>query len=200
MYFLADEERRFVHGRLAPDARRQGVADDLRGWNWVRPPLSPIFDTRLAVYEIASQYCASGRDLYLRRVQGERPRPSAPMVEGGYLQGIVSRDGADCLEALEAELSAPQLGEAELSALTQEEREDLVWKAEALWQFEHRRILHRVQEAINRHPHIGPDAIVALALPVVVDHRLDGAFLGLSSHLATDAFATLDGIVMDVKF
>lgn len=211
MFFLSDEERRFVHRRLAPDARRQGVAEELRGWNWYHPPLSPIFDTKLAVYEIASQYCASGRDLYLRRVEGRRVRPTAAMAEGGYLHGIVARimlaakrivyrDGADCIEALEAELAAPELGEAELSALTQEEREDLVRKAEQLWRYEHRRILHRVQEAVNRHPHIGSDAIAALALPIILDQRLDGSFLGLSAHLVSDAFATLDGIVMDVKF
>jgi len=211
MFFLSDEERRFVHRRLAPEARRQGVSEDLRGWNWDRPPLSPIFDTKLAAYEVASQYCGTGRDLYLRRVEGRRPGPSAAMVEGGYLHGLVSRiflaakrivyrDGADCLEALEADLASPQLGEAALSPLTQEEREDLLWKAEALWQFEHRRILHKVQEAVNKHAHIGPDAIAALAMPVIVDQRLDGTFLGLSAHLAADAFATLDGIVMDVKF
>ncbi len=59
MYFLSDEEKRLLLRRLAPQARERGVAEELRGWNWDKPPLSPIFETRLGVYEVAGHYCST---------------------------------------------------------------------------------------------------------------------------------------------
>jgi len=76
MYFLSEEEKRLVLRRLAPQARQRGVAGELRGWNWHEPPLSPVFDTRLGVFEVAGQYCPTGRNLYLRWVLQVRAAPS----------------------------------------------------------------------------------------------------------------------------
>lgn len=87
MYFLSEEENRLVLRRLAPQARERGVAEELRGWNWDKPPLSPIFDTRLGVYEVAGHYCPTGRDIYLRRVMKVRVPPSPAMAQGGYDSG-----------------------------------------------------------------------------------------------------------------
>jgi len=212
MYFLSDEEKRLVLRRLAPQARERGVAEDLRGWNWHRPPLSPIFDkTRLGVYEVAGQYCPTGRDLYLRRVMKVRVPPNSAMVEGGYLHGVVAgiilaaktiiyRYGADCLEPLAVELERPRYPEELSGELDHQQVAELRKKAEGIWRYEYRRIVHRVQEAINTHPYIGPDAITTLALPVMVEQRLDGTFLGLSKHLSADAFVTSEAMIIDIKF
>lgn len=206
MYFLSAEEKRLMLRRLSPEARRRGVAEELRGWNWHQPPLSPVFDTRLGVYEVAGQYCPTGRDLYMRRVLGVKAPPSSAMAEGGYLHGLLCRIilaakralyacGANPLDALEA-LREPDLpsGDAPLDVSAVQE------KASLLWTHEHRQIMARAQDVLARQPHIGVDSLVALALPVVVEQKLDGTFLGLSSHLSVDAFVWSEPMVLDIKF
>lgn len=211
MYFLTEQEKRLVLRRLAPQARERGVAEELRGWHWDQPPLSPVYEVPLGVYEVAGQYCPTGRDVYLRRVMNVRVRPNVAMMEGRYLHGIVARIilaakaiiyrySASCLEALAADLEPPQYAEEELRGLDPQQVAELRTKAELLWRYEYWRIIHRVQEALNQHPYIGADAIVALALPVTVEQRLDGSFMGLSRHLSADAFVTSEAMVMDIKF
>ena len=66
--------------------------------------------------------------------------------------------------------------------------------------FEARRIAERVASVLARQPHAGPDAIAALALPVSVELKLDGTFLGLSPHLSADAVLFAGSAVADLKF
>ncbi|MBI2941439.1 MAG: type I-A CRISPR-associated protein Cas4/Csa1 [Chloroflexi bacterium] len=90
MYFLSDEERSFLTGRLLPEARQHGVHPELRGWSWQQPPLSPVYDIRLTVGEVANQYCGTGRDVYLRRVLGAQAKPNAAMREGATLHRVLA--------------------------------------------------------------------------------------------------------------
>ncbi|MEW6233451.1 MAG: type I-A CRISPR-associated protein Cas4/Csa1 [Chloroflexota bacterium] len=210
MYFLSEEEKRLVLRRLLPQARETNVAPELRGWNWHQPPLSPVYETKLGIFEIAGKYCPSARDVYLRRVQGLKARPNRLMVEGGLLHRVVADmviavkraiylEGVDCLGTLEG-LGPPDVDESELGGLSGEQTADLMAKVKIIWQFERHRIIARVQEALARQPAIGPDALVALALPVTVEQKLDGSFLGLSSHLSADAFAFAEPMIVDIKF
>lgn len=209
MYFLSNEEKRLVLRRLAPQARDRGVAEELRGWNWDKPPLSPIFSAsggRLGVYEVAGHYCPTGRDLYLRRVMNVRVPPSPAMAEGGYLHALLCRiilaakralyaaesNPLDALEILQQPALAPIDGGPDADGLRQ--------KAELLWTYEYRQIVARVQDVLARQPHIGTDSLVNLALPVIVEQKLDGTFLGLSPHLSVDAFVWSEPMVLDVKF
>jgi CRISPR-associated protein Csa1 len=210
MYFLSEEEKRLLLRRLLPQAREKGVAADLRGWNWDKPPLSPIYGIKLGIFEIAGKYCPTGRDLYLRRVLGVKAPPSPRMAEGSLLhkvlcdmiveaKRIIYNHGPGCLEDLK---NLPRPNPSELSAekLADESEPDLNQKVDKLWEFEHRRILVRVQEILTRQPHIGVDSLAALALPMTVEQRLDGSFLGLSSHLSADAFVFSEPMMVDIKF
>lgn len=206
MYFLSDEERRYVLRRLVPQARANPVHPELRGWSWDEPPLAPIYDVQLGVYEIAAQYCESGRDVYWRRVGGIQAPPNALMIEGQVLHAAVATllleakraiyvHGTGCMEALLA------LEEADLDALVPPEGgAEVQEKVALLWSFEHRRVVARVQDVLARQPHIGPDGLAALALPVTVEQKLDGRFLGLSSHLSADAFVFSEPMMVDIKF
>jgi len=210
MYFLSDEEKRLVLRRLAPQARDRGVAEELRGWNWDKPPLSPIFSAsggRLGVYEVAGHYCPTGRDLYLRRVMNVRVPPSPAMAEGGYLHALLCRiilaakralyaAEGNPLDALEV-LRRPDLPPVENGA---PDADGLREKATLLWNHEYRQIAARVQDVLARQPRIGVDSLVNLALPVIVEQKLDGTFLGLSPHLSVDAFVWSEPMVLDVKF
>ena len=210
MYFLSEEERRYLLRKLLPEARENEVHPELRGWNWHNPPLAPVYDVRLGVYEVANKYCPTGRDVYLRRVLGVKAPPNLLMVEGQLFheamaeiilqaKRVIYAQGVDCLDGLQALEKPP----AELLAkyqIPEDEKPEAQRKLELLWAFEHRRILTRVQDILARQPYIGPDSLVSLALPVVVEQKLDGRFLGLSPYLSADAFLFAEPMVLDIKF
>lgn len=122
MYFLNDDERKLLLRKLLPEARALGVVDELRGWNWHSAPLTPVYDGELGVWEMASTLCASGRDLYLRRVLGLKAllgsasdRESAGVglrvvARGAITEAkrLVYEHGADCLPFLADLIKAPQ--------------------------------------------------------------------------------------------
>lgn len=70
MYFPSEDEKKRLLRGLLPKARKLDIPDELRRWNWHRAPLEPIYDVKIALYEVAGKYCSSGRDVYLRRVLG----------------------------------------------------------------------------------------------------------------------------------
>ncbi len=210
MYFMSDEERRYVQRRLLPEARQQPVAEELRGWTWARPPLQPIYAVPLGVYEVAGKYCPTGRDVYLRRVERVVARPNRGMIEGRVLHQLVAEllveakrqvyvHGVGCLEALDALRERP-VPSVEHLPLAPGEWEELRAKLEAVRAYEGRRIVERVQAALAAQPQVGPDGLVALALPVSLELRLNGMYLGLSPHLAADGVLFMEGVVADVKF
>ena len=57
-----------------------------------------------------------------------------------------------------------------------------------------------MEEVLAKQPYIGPDALVAAALPVTVEQKLDGSLLGLSSHLSADAFVFNEPMLVDLEF
>ncbi len=181
------------------------MAEELRGWNWHQAPLSPAYRAKLGVFEVAGQYCGNGRDVYVRHVLKKRGVATAAMVEGRVLhdvvariileaKGLMYREGHGCVGLLD-KLSFPCEAWTELGALP-----ELKEKAESLWHFERRRIVTRAEEVLARQPHIGVDALVTLTLPVVVEQKLNGTFLGLSSHLAADALGWAEPLMVDLKF
>ena len=92
MYFLSVDERKLLLRKLLPEARSSGVVEELRGWNWDKPPLSPIYEGKLSVMEVAFQLCTSGHDLYQWRVLGLKGQRSSR--SGGYASSlhVVARD------------------------------------------------------------------------------------------------------------
>ncbi len=210
MYFLSEDEKRFVLRKLMPEARRNDVAAELRGWNWHQPPLSPIYDAKLGIYEVAGAYCRTGRDVYLRHVMGVRPAPNQLMVEGIILHAALvhlilcakrmlygpSDEGPRAFERL----AQPDYSFVSQLKLPSAAIEAAKKKVAILWDFEYHRIVSRVQDILAKQPYIGPDALVALALPMTVEQKLDGSFLGLSSHLSADAFVFSEPMLVDLKF
>lgn len=211
MYFASAEEQRWVQRGLLPETRRQPVADELRGWSWDRPPLKPIYDRPLGIYEIAGKYCPTGRDVYLRRVERIQAAPNAGMLEGRRLHQVVAEvlTAAKRLIYLHGQGSVPFL-ERLADAERTDDRVDgpdapidldsLSARARAVRAFEVRRIVERVESVLAHQPYVQADALAMLALPVNVEVKLDGRFLGLSEHLAADAISCPDVAVLDLKF
>jgi len=214
MYFLNEEEKRLLLRRILPMARQKDIAPELRGWNWDKPPLSPIYDSvKLGVADIANNYCPTNRDLYLRRVMGTKTPANRPMLEGGLLHDMLCRMiiaikkviylyGVSCLKHLDT-LDRNEFFEIINRAngvLSSEDIAAIKAKMEIIWEYELHSIYNRMQNVLASQPYIGPDALVALALPVTVEQKLNGSFLGLSPHLSADAFVFSEPMVVDIKF
>jgi CRISPR-associated protein Csa1 len=210
MYLLSSDERRYLQRGVFPDARRQTVADELRGWNWPQPPLKAIYDHPLGVSEVAAGYCPTGRDVYLRRVTGARTLPGRLFNDGQALHRAVAdaftdakrliyRYGVDCLPYLEQLSSRSSAEVAEVESPNGSAADTLGSPIQLVRAFEMRRIIERVEAVLAKHRSIGADALAALALPVHVELRVDGRYLGLSQHLAVDAVTFPEGIVMELK-
>lgn len=278
MYFLSDEERKHLAKRLLPKARETDVAEDLRGWNWHQPPLEPMYEVKLALFEIANQYCSSGRDLFLRRVMKVQAKPNKAMLFGSVFHEIVARllvqvkkliyqhgvanykdiisklETMTFMDVIEKEPATTGGGRTDLAEggtvknraertsnhvsdrlsnrtsdresnrtssgvsdrtsdrvsdrvsfgrfdeFDETEREGLFHKCQLLMDFECARIIGRMHDVLARQPYIGEDALAATVVPVVVEQKLDGSFLGLSSNLSADAFTFSEPMISDLKF
>lgn len=213
MYFLTEEERKLFLRKLLPKSREMAVAEELRGWNWHQPPLEPIYDVKLALYEIAGKYCLTGRDIYLKRVQGVQVKPNKAMLMGSILHETLLRiltttkrliylKGVEGYQEVIENLK--QGGEITLERyknnFNEEEFLEIQRKIAIINEFESSRIAARIQEALSKHPYIGEDALVSLVIPVVAEQKLDGSFLGLSHHLSADAFVFSEPMIIDLKF
>jgi len=215
VYFLTSDEKRYLSKSLFPRAREMVIAEELRGWSWNEAPLAPVFDVRLGVYEVAGRYCPTARDVYLRRVLGVRVPPSPAMLEGRILHQTLSEiflkakrriyadgldDPAGLIDRLKQDLVLgpyPWGDDAPGDPLI---RERIERRRAALAAFEAPRILARIYEVLALQPYVGPDGLVAAALPIVVEQKFDGSALGLSAHLSCDGLSHAEPIVLDVKF
>lgn len=213
MYFPTEEERKDLVGALLPKAREMRVAGELRGWSWNAPPLEPVYDIKLALYEVAGYYCPTARDLYLKQVQGVEIKPSTAMLFGKVLHESLAKliietkraiyaEGVDNAPGALDKLREPDYAAADKVSkrLTSDEFEELKDRVAVIWRHQLNAIINQVDIALAKQPRIGVDSLVSLSIPVTVEHNLDGSFLGLSSHLSTDAYRFYETMILDIKF
>lgn len=213
MYFFTEDERKIFLRKMLPKARKMEVDDELRGWSWHMPPLEPVYEEFLAVYEVSNAYCPTGRDLYIRRVLKQYPKPNYFMITGKALHEIILNvivnakkniytHGTYNTEELLASLRSPlEINwPKDMAFFDAARQKELIAKGTMLRDYEQGRIVARVGEILTQQPYIGADSLVHLALPVVGEHKLDGRFLGLSQHLSTDALILSEPMIVDLKF
>ncbi|MCL5290444.1 MAG: type I-A CRISPR-associated protein Cas4/Csa1 [Bacillota bacterium] len=212
MYFLNDEEKKQLLKGYLPRSRQADIAEELRGWNWHQPPLIPPYELKLGAYEIASSYCPTQRDLYLRRVQRVKSQPSVAMLRGSFLHDIlvkeiirtkklIYKNGVENYKEIFKGLEQSQHYKVpDHIQLDGKGKLCLEKEAEIIVKFERQRLSSRIHEVLVKQPYIGEDSLANLAIPVVVEQKLDGSFLGMSSHLSVDAYTFSEPMIMDLKF
>jgi CRISPR-associated protein Csa1 len=198
MYFLSDVEQKYLLYQLLPTARERGVSRELRGWSWHQPPLRPYYeDLRLPMYAVASKYCPTDRDVYLRFVEGENPVPNVKMALGKVLHGVVS----DSLQAfiLRRRMSFEDwwrgIRWGEIPARPEEVR----MPAQRVWDFIVKMCEARLADVSSRQPYASEWDRVASAIPFLIEHKISGELLGLSGILSLDCYDYLRSIMFDLK-
>lgn len=212
MYFLSSEERQYLLKGLLPRTREMNVVEELRGWTWNRPPLSPVYETKLALYEIAGKYCPSGRDIYMRRVMNEKGSLNFLMIQGIVLHDVMVEIITKAKKLIytlgvkdyktvfkELESISYKMPDKYINML-HGDKDLLEKRISILWEFEARNITARIQEVLARQPYIQEDSLVYHAIPVVMEQKLDGSFLGMSHYLSSDAFIFSEPMILDLKF
>ncbi len=214
MYFLTDEEKKQLLKGFLPRSRQMEIAEELRGWNWHQPPLAPVYDIKLALFEVANSYCKTNRDLYLRKIDRQNPGPNPAMIRGRVFHEVLVRvlvrakrliyekgvgNYLGILRGINSPLDLNFLSGYQ-SQLKEEDYVELHKKAAIVAAFENARVAARIQEILVKQPYIAEDSLAALAIPVVVEQKLDGSFFGLSTNLSADAFTFSEPMVLDLKF
>jgi CRISPR-associated protein Csa1 len=197
MFMPTTEERKRLLRGTIPRARKLGVDDSLRGWSWSAPPLLSPYEVPLGLSEVANAYCATGRDVYARRVLGAAPEPNEKMLLGGALHTTLH----DWI--VHAKKSLYLCGAGDIEGAMQEIRaftEPDLPEARTLVAYEADATEFRLREATSQFPRIKTDALVAQVLPVTLGQMLDGAFLGLSRRLSTDLLNLGEPCVLDIIY
>ena len=192
----AEEKKRLLRGTI-PRARKWGVDDSLRGWSWSSPPLLSPYEVPLGLAEVANAYCATGRDVYARRVLGAEPEPNEKMLLGGALHSTL-RDWTVYAKKILYVCGADDVEEAmrEIRGFPEPDFPE----ARALVCYETDALEFRLREALSQFPRIKTDALVAQVLPVTLGQMLDGSFLGLSRHLSTDLLNLGEPCILNIIF
>jgi len=177
--------------RLYEWSRNEPVDEELRGWNWDKPPLKPRGYLGLSVSEIAGKYCPTRRDIWLRRKLGVKPEAVEQLTRGRAIHEAIAlaiREASRLLVNNVEPWEIPGLAGGKWRTLstgnTEVDREirevylsTLVMLAgEATY------------EALV-HGFVNP--------LVVAEHKVDGSNLGLSSSLSVDTVA--ENVIIDYK-
>jgi len=220
MLFLdkADMDKRFRV--LRQELGERPISSDLRGWSYESPPVKPLsISMRFGVGELASRYCGTLRDIYLRRVLGVRPPPNFKMARGiafhevmkvalfdlkkfiyedlsgsgkGLLTSLLPRSegvGFDAVDRVETALG---------SRLSEGDKKLLASSCSNLYEFLVIQGAAALDRTLSKYPHAEPDSVVNVAIPPVSERKVDGSLAGLSGELSVDIYTPYNAIA-DVK-
>lgn len=181
--------------RLYSWSRLDPVDEELRGWNWDKPPLKPRGYLELGVSEIASKYCETRRDLWLRRILNAKPEPVDQILKGRVIHDAVTH----AIKQVST-LSTMNYKPWEIYELARER-----WRVINTNGLDE---LKRLAESVYKHTMITLVGELAYEnmihgnktpLLTVSEYKVDGSYIGLSSALSIDVLAE-GGVIIDFKY
>ena len=219
MFFLdrLDLDRRFriLRGELT----EVGIDEELRGWSFESGLVRPSSDILLGVSELASRYCPTMRDLYLRRILGVRPPPNVKMTRGIAFHEVCSRvvhevkrmlfenpkgvPGYVILDRLlpQAEVIVDGIlmrAEGRTARLKPQDHAALRCEALSLYRFLVIQAAAKVDQALSKYPHATSDSIMSIAIPPILERKVDGSLVGLGRELSVDIYTPYNAVA-DLK-
>ncbi len=219
MFFLdrLDLDRRFR--LLRQELRERGIDEELRGWSYDRSPVQPIPSSiSFGVGELASRYCPTLRDIWLKRVKRIRPPPNLKMVRGIAYHEVVHSttelvkkilydmkrpSGSNLINRLfsvQKQVAGEAVTKAELAIapLSQDQRSKLLSECLSLFRFLSVQAASKLDLAISKYPHSSIDGLINVAIPPVTERKVDGSLVGLSRELSVDIYTPFNAIA-DLK-
>lgn len=216
VYYLDQDEIRFLTHELLPSIRENPVDQRLRGWNWYNPPLKPYtYDIPLSVWEVAARICPTNRDVWVRRKVLRKSIPTNIYIARGIIvhrviSGVFREAKKNVYLGIYRELRnkltryGQELIEKEISNMGK--YVDLSSQAEEIREFCLEiinylviSIENKLMEIRAKYRFLEADSLVSLVFPFTIELAIDGKFLGLSRQLRADASWIFGGLVYDVK-
>lgn len=203
MYFLNEIERKKLVHDLLPLARKTGVSEELRGWNWHDPPMKPYYtDESIPMYLVCSRYCPTNRDVYLNKVKGVKPT-----LNFNVSQGINQHETVHQLLTMFMDGDVPVFEDwwsenehkINYAGKNREEVDLLHQRAKILWDHTLHNCNAQYSNTCTKQPYASERDIMATSVPFLVEHKIDGGLLGLSGLLGIDCYDYMRSIVFDLK-
>ncbi|MEM0505735.1 MAG: type I-A CRISPR-associated protein Cas4/Csa1 [Thermosphaera sp.] len=177
--------------RLYEWARNDPVDAELRGWSWDRPPLKPRAYLGLGVSEVASKYCPTRRDVWLRRKVGARAEASEPLLTGRFIHDAVSlalREAAKALANGIPPTTAYIILQNKWRILNPDPAH-----AKTVEEAYKTTLLTTLGEAQYEQVVNG-----SAQAPTMTEYKVDGTPLGLSQNLSVDIL--FENVIVDMKY
>ncbi|MEJ5292435.1 MAG: type I-A CRISPR-associated protein Cas4/Csa1 [Candidatus Methanosuratincola sp.] len=198
MYFLSTMDQKKLVDRILPTARSVGVSEDLRGWNWSKPPLKPMYDEKIPMYAVCSKYCPTSRDVFLNKVMKVAPKQSEPVILGTAIHRVVSTVISCFLDGKVPEFDSWYYETLRSRSVT-EQIPAVKDKARAVWDYVLKNCEIQYLNRRSEQPYANRRDLLATSVPFLVEHKVSGELLGLSGLLSVDCYDYLRGIVFDLK-
>jgi len=149
------------------------------------------------MYAVASKFCPTDRDVYLRYVLKEKGMPTLKIALGKMVHGAVSDCLLSYLSGRETEFDEwwSTIRWDEIPANPEVVREP----TRAVWDHVSRALRARHGELAASQPYASPRDIIASTAPYLVEHKISGELLGLSGLLSLDCYDYLWCIMFDLK-
>ncbi|MGQ9782287.1 MAG: type I-A CRISPR-associated protein Cas4/Csa1, partial [Nitrososphaeria archaeon] len=201
---------------LRQEIGERAIVDELRGWNYDKPPLQPLSRSiKFGVSELAGRYCETLRDIYLKRILGLKPPPNVKMIRGTALHLTIKDTISDVKKfiynnpaATGTELITNLLSKAErtgwaaaskaeltINILEQRDKDQLARECSSLYSFLVIQAAAKLDYTLSKYPHAEQDSIVSVAVPPVTERKVDGGLVGLASELSVDMYAPYNAVV-----
>ena len=217
MYIVFGETaEQFFEGALE-EALKTKISEELRGWS---EGVRPKDELQLPQYIVSGKYCDSARDVWWKYVRKASVKKTKPLLQGGLYHEILAEiiplskqyiynsgvnAGFDILTHLMAsrEVTIEKIFENNRSdvmkLLRVSDINEIKDNMRKMWNYQSVQIAASVDMVLSKFMWIDADALVAKAIPISVEQKLDGSRIGLSRQLSVDALKVPHTVIMDVK-
>ena len=175
---------------------RDPVEEELRGWEWDRPPVRPRAYLGLGVSEVAYRYCPTMRDLWLRKRRGVQGIARGPVLRGAMLHEVFHAAASDARRMLVLGRSGWEAYEA-LASRARRRVDGLGCGEDWCVRLYKHLVLGWCAEAARAEALMGGEGISWL--PWLTEYRVDGSPLGLSRQLRVDGLGEAR-VVVELKY
>ncbi|MEM2619601.1 MAG: type I-A CRISPR-associated protein Cas4/Csa1 [Candidatus Hadarchaeales archaeon] len=198
VFFLNAQEHKYLINHLLPLAREVGVSQELRGWSWWKEPLKPYYKEYISMFSVCGKFCPSARDVYLMYIERKEPALTRELLLGASGHNMLEYIFSTLKREEEPDWEGWWREEVKHRGRT-EHMEFLKNTLKPLWDLTTSSAKASILEVQSTQPYADRQQVISIALPFLIEHKLDGRLLGLSGTLSLDCYDYLRHLVFDVK-
>lgn len=169
------------------------ISEELRGWNWSKPPLLPVYGVKINVSDL-SFACRSGRMSYLKYSLGIKDTNNERLKFGAFVHKVISTATSTAKSILynSTPMSGSEFYERMIKEMKQAiDSEDLpknyLNALRTLWNRAALTYSSSLDKVLELSKYLSTDGLVNRVVPWVCEFPIDGRLLGLNRVARIDA-------------